>query len=516
MTILSVVLCAIIVAFVIINAKSKDESKEKDKLSQTETAKNQEEPEISETPETPSTGEPTNNDIIEGYYGDTLLKIEQIKKTESEIEPSENGRSYYISEKGDDSNDGLSPEKPIASINALNKLKLHTGDVVYFERGGIYRGMINADVAGVSYTSYGEGSKPEIYGSLNNYAKTGEWEETDVPDIYVFSEKFTKDVGNIVFDSGKEHGIKCVTEVRNGRTYNITTNLQFDSYADLTEDLHFYHDLDNTGLLYLYCKGRNPSELYDSIEIAERNNIINVRADNILIDNIEFRYCGSHAVGAGTCKGLTVQNCEFYWIGGSIQYDSVRFGNGVEIWGGATDFTVDNCYFNQIYDAAVTFQYKSDENSDLCSHNIKFTNNVMAYCNYSVEYFLDAGDNENNYFEDFVIDGNDMWFAGYGFCEQRPDKKADAHIKSWTHANPNRSKFIISNNIFAFGKNNLIETYSESGNRKPEYDSNIYIQYKNHNLGMNGNSDSVMIFDETAEKNIADKYGDKNAVVILF
>ena len=44
----------------------------------------------------------------------------------------ENGRSYYISEKGDDSNDGLSTEKPIASINALNKLKLHTGDVVYF------------------------------------------------------------------------------------------------------------------------------------------------------------------------------------------------------------------------------------------------------------------------------------------------------------------------------------------------------------------------------------------------
>lgn len=176
----------------------------------------------------------------------------------------------------------------------------------------------------------------------------------------------------------------------------------------------------------------------------------------------------------------------------------------------------DNCYFNQIYDAAVTFQFKSDENSDLCSHNIKFTNNVMAYCNYSVEYFLDAGDNENNYFEDFVIDGNDMWFAGYGFCEQRPDKKADAHIKSWTHANPNRGKFIISNNIFAFGKNNLVETYSESGNRKPEYDSNIYIQYMNHNLGRNGNSDSVMIFDETAEKNIVDNYGDKNAVVILF
>ena len=246
MTILSVVLCAIIVAFIIINAKSKDESKEKDKLSQTETAKNQEEPETSETP---STGEPTINDIIEGYYEDTLLKIGQIKKTESEIEPSENGRSYYISEKGDDSNDGLSPEKPIASINALNKLKLHTGDVVYFERGGIYRGMINADVAGVSYTSYGEGSKPEIYGSLNNYAKTGEWEETDVPDIYVFSEKFTKDVGNIVFDSGKEHGIKCVTEVRNGRTYNITTNLQFDSYADLREDLHFYNDLENTVIL---------------------------------------------------------------------------------------------------------------------------------------------------------------------------------------------------------------------------------------------------------------------------
>lgn len=454
-------------------------------------------------------------EVLEYYYESTKERISSIHNTKTAVVPSNGGTAYFVSNKGKDTNNGLSPETPIATISAVNKLNLKSGDVVYFERGGIWRGSITAHTPGVTYSAYGDGNKPELYGSSHNYAKTGMWLETDAANIYKYSEKIEADVGNIVFDGGKANGIKCVLEEKNGKTYNATTGKSYNTYADIDENMHFFHDSNNTKELYLYCSDGNPAELYDSIEFAEKRYIIDVGwRKNITVDNITFRYCGSHAVGAGSCDGLTVQNCEFYWIGGSIQWGSTRYGNGVEIYGVAWNFTVDNCYFSQIYDAAVTFQFQSGSDGNAVSQNIKFTNNVMEYCNYSVEYFLDSGKNKANYFKDFYISGNHMWYAGYGFCSQRKDKGQDAHIKSWSEANKNIGDFIIKNNIFAIAKKYMLETYTVDSNYGATYDSNTYIQFKNHYFGRNRNTSYFSRFTDNVREEILQNYGDKNAKII--
>ena len=76
--------------------------------------------------------------------------------------------------------------------------------------------------------------------------------------------------------------------------------------------------------------------------------------DDITVDNLCLKYTGVHGVGAGTVNDLTVQNCEFGWIGGSVQgvlgsnkYET-RFGNAVEIYGGCENYTVQNNYIYQI------------------------------------------------------------------------------------------------------------------------------------------------------------------------
>ena len=458
---------------------------------------------------------PGENEVLNTFYKDTEARIENIKNTDSQIKPTGTGTAYYVSNRGNDNNNGLSPDEPIATISAVNRLNLKAGDVVYFERGGVWRGSIKAYTSGVSYSAYGEGSKPEIYGSSHNYAEFGEWIETDVPNIYKYSEKVDKDVGNIIFNNGEFCGIKCVLEEKFGVIYNRTTDKRFDSYADLTENLHFFHDSSKTKELYLYCSGGNPADLYDSIEFAEGIDIIETKwSNNITIDNITFRYSGDFAVSAMSCEGLTVRNCEFYWIGGSIQYGSVRFGNGVQVWGQAKNFTVDNCYFNQIYDAAVTFQFSGESNNEVHCDNIKFTNNVMEYCNYSVEYFLDYGKNNANDFGNFTISGNHMWYAGYGLCSQRPDKGGDAHIKSWTHANQNKGNFHISNNLFAMAKTYLCETYSSIENRGAQYNSNTYIQFLNRYLGRNDKTLYCARFTKDVGETILQNFGDENAEVI--
>lgn len=50
--------------------------------------------------------------------------------------------------------------------------------------------------------------------------------------------------------------------------------------------------------------------------------------------------------------------------------------------------------------------------------------------------------------EDYVIAGNLMWDAGTGFCEQRPDRDQDAHIKSCARSN-RAAGHVVRNNLFA-------------------------------------------------------------------
>ena len=72
------------------------------------------------------------------------------------------GKAYYVSNNGNDENDGKSPETPWASLTKVNSFALQSGDGVFFERGGLWRGWINAK-EGVTYAAYGKGDKPIFY-----------------------------------------------------------------------------------------------------------------------------------------------------------------------------------------------------------------------------------------------------------------------------------------------------------------------------------------------------------------
>ncbi len=468
----------------------------------------------------------TEQEMLDKYRGHTDWKIAEIRTTQDNIKPAKGGTAYYVSSiNGSYKNDGLSPEKPLAKLADLGKIKyqLKAGDVVYFERGSVFRGQLIAEVEGVTYAAYGEGNKPEFYASPGNAAQKGEWVETETKNVYKYSLNLHgKDVGTIVFDGGKQHGIKCVIRTENGgATYNNTTGERFKTYNDLKHNLHFYHNYNGSGYLYLYCKDGNPSDVFDSIELNVKQNIISVKADNVTFDNLCLKYGGAHGIGAGTRKNLKVTNCEFGWIGGSIQAEGIfgrkygtRYGNAVEIYGGCDNFSVSNCYFYQIYDAAVTFQYSTDGTSEIKMKNVNFSNNVMEYCNYSFEYFLTGGSYNTSYIENVKVTDNLMWYTGYGLCEQRPDKDCDAHIKSWGHGNARRGKFEINNNLFAISKTELIQSNAANGSDAPTYSGNTYIQFENGYLGKTASLNRSFMFDDNVKDGILSYLGDKNSTVV--
>lgn len=81
--------------------------------------------------------------------------------------------TYYISNSGSDSFNGISPIFPWKTIDKLNSVmnRLLPGDVILFERGGYFTGQILLDASGnivspVIFGAYGEGKSPVISGAI--------------------------------------------------------------------------------------------------------------------------------------------------------------------------------------------------------------------------------------------------------------------------------------------------------------------------------------------------------------
>lgn len=72
---------------------------------------------------------------------------------------------YYVSPTGNDLNNGTSVNTPWQTITRANQANLQPGDKILFQRGGTFRGRINAYVNGITYEAYGSGNNPIINAS---------------------------------------------------------------------------------------------------------------------------------------------------------------------------------------------------------------------------------------------------------------------------------------------------------------------------------------------------------------
>ena len=505
----------------------------------------------------------------------TDARITEIKST-SNIIPSTRTVYYVSSSEGNDNNSGTSASNPFKTIAKVNStIKNKSNVTVCFKRNDIWRGEQLEAVDGLTVTAYGTGAKPVIMGSPENgggTANASKW--TDMGNNiwrYEGSQNWS-DVGNIIFNGGESYATKIIQlyVMNEGWTsYALTdyTNAPaqqytFKDYKDLKNDLDFYHDKNfsggsgATGYLYIYSE-TNPALRFDSIEFATNLKLVYIHHDNnVTIDNICFKYTGAHAVAAdgspdATLSNLTVQNCEFYWIGGSIQsrikasvigteavvYDE-RYGNAIEVYGQVNGFVAKNNYIYQVFDAGITVQKTvGDSNDNWTQKNIEFSGNVIEYCNYSIEYFLTKiPDGNNSKMQNFVIKDNYMWNAGYGFCETRMiwGRGFAAHIKCQFTAPCNRAEnFVISNNVMIGAKDSFLQIRNSYGvDSMPLFEDNTLYGYydfdgnaaKGFRLGEVGvKSDDKQVwasYDSNIEEYLADnmgsKYGDGNKYYFIF
>lgn len=165
-------------------------------------------------------------------------------------------------------------------------------------------------------------------------------------------------------------------------------------------------------MIYLYSNG-NPAKVYKSIECATYG--LRCLADtgqNIIFKDLKFQNSGVHAIaGLATCKNIKVLCCDFENIGGCVwEYSlKIRFGNCVEFWNVAENIEISECYFNNIYDSAITHQ-----GGQYCkfAKNLIITNNVFIKCGMAAYEQRDKLPISSKFNNNICID------AGEGFSKQ--------------------------------------------------------------------------------------------------
>lgn len=234
------------------------------------------------------------------------------------------------------------------------------------------------------------------------------------------------DVGNIIFDHGESCGWK---------RWSID---ELQSTGD-----YFYDPA--TWRVYLHAEA-NPATRHQSIELALKRHVVDhTNVHHVVFDNLALRYGGAHGFGGGQTHHLTIRRCDVSYIGGSVLHHRngrpVRYGNGIEFWGGARDNLVEHCRLWQIYDAALTNQNQGQIKTQ---RDITYRNNLIRNCEYSFEYWNRPAESVT---ENIVFENNTCLHAGVVWAHaQRPDPNG-SHVMLYTNLARTRD-VIIRRNIF--------------------------------------------------------------------
>src|SRR3989339_2159870 len=95
--------------------------------------------------------------------------------------------TYYVSNTGLDTNNGISESTPWQTISKVNATTFSPGDSILFKRGDTFYGSITVSQSGtagnpITFSSYGSGSQPIITGftDVTEWTNLGNniWEST--------------------------------------------------------------------------------------------------------------------------------------------------------------------------------------------------------------------------------------------------------------------------------------------------------------------------------------------------
>lgn len=482
-----------------------------------------------------------NYTLLQENAPDVSAQRDAILNSETEISkgdtfiPGETytGTAYYVSNSGNDSNSGTSPEQAWATLEKVDTADLQRGDAVFFERGGIWYGHFRARADEVTYSAYGQGNKPIISGGDPHVSNPENWTEhgktADGGTVWLYNKAQT-DVTHILFNAGDTIGLR-MTPNYTVDGYVNENGLPFDVLTQFTEDLNFFCELDLTewdfsnslydiyhpAKLYLRCDGGNPAEVFSDIQVMYNLNGIVSEYCGTVIDNLCIQYFGSPGIYCEPAwsshireeyeltPSVTVQNCEISYCGGGMDYNAVNdqlwqpsFAGGAIGLGGNGNRALNN-YIHDVDKMVFIISYHGFDVQGAGYEGITIDgnlliNNCQAFHLTDYSYWI-AGRENPCYFKNFELSNNTILYSGYGwFSELEKSLANDSYYPSLAcielcgNKHPEDSIYITDNLFYGaelclvFNPSNrdAPEMTGFDDVKEPIFSGNTYVQYKGY------------------------------------
>lgn len=482
------------------------------------------------------------------------------------------GTAYYIASDGDDRAAGTSPETAWATIDRLNEADLDYGDAVFFRRGDVWRAAQVESRPGVTYSAYGEGEKPGLYGSVENGGGAEKWslwcEGEDGRKIWVYYRPML-DCGSIALC--EDLAAEKVQPFWNGQSYQLLSDLwltdqteqaaqeqaalpEFDPKVHLTEDLTFFSQASNglpdtlpiyllgwvdtgereqycltaDGPLYLRCDQGNPGELYEDMEFLSPYAPFDGVQNDVVIDNLSLLYTGRNILSvAPECEGVLVQNCELGWGGGcaaSYATDTITgYGAGVQRNGGvggasSSHNTFRNNYVHETYQEGLGLETAIEFSGQVFDvTDVTVEGNVFYHCGSALIYFnWDEVANPDHQFRNVSFRDNWVFYSTMSDWVDTGEDVAGSFTGAFTiDGGPNMQDGTVEvrDNVFFAARECLVYIKTYVPEYLPDFEGNCYAQFSD---GVFFSSVSAPCYwSGSAQAGARDLLGDESGEVLI-
>lgn len=500
---------------------------------------------------------------------------ELILNTQPEIAIT--GTTYYVSNSGDDANDGLSPETAWATLERVFKKSyevwsskndttfLKPGDAVLLERGGTWYikpddhvGLTSDALnipSGVVLGAYGTGERPVIRGDIPQASEPDFWElyyEENGVKIWASTEKL-QDVNVIVLNGGESYAEEVMPYWSlplndycdpAGNAFSIedalSTDCTFCSLLDLpnyTEGMDVSNET-YTGTLYLRCDAGNPAEVYQEIAVPQAQTGLELTTDAGTV-GIDLRYFTCIAIAMSGYDGFTdqsVSNCEISWCGGlfhNFQSDDALPQGVLKPYcgGGALQVSgpgnsVKDCFIHDCgpFTLICTIHFGRIHHYE----NQTYTGNLIERCGTAMHIAdlvkMDTPSTEYGFISNLRFSDNIVMDNGYGWVDNMISQIGNsifyAAIENAMGA-ANNDGIYIMNNIFYRSPycllllNSHLWESSEKVNRPIEFAGNTYIQQEGLGLVILDWEKGFQAFDDSDKAGFLELIGDTTGKVIF-
>jgi hypothetical protein len=504
--------------------------------------------------------QPTNPGEIDDPKGPELKDPNPIDKDSEDpidtkpIEPAlEFKRAFYVSNSGDDSKNGLTPETAWRTIARVNKQVLEPGDAVLFEKGSVWVGeRLQVSSSGTAenriiYSAYGEGAKPIISGmrTVTGWYNAENWVRETGLGSNMWSIRY----------SSRDNIRLWIDGIEQARKYENNK---------VSAENQFHMDGSNN-ILYIYSK-ENPAKLFTSLETSGNGwDDFALNKDYITLHNLELK--GWHRIRIHGSSYWIIDNCDIGrnagsygiqtyktkennligWIVRNNKFDTydrlpvTRHKDGVYntadalvLNQGSIDWRIHDNYFAGWGHTALGMRTSVGDTEPIEGvwiYNNEFTNEGMNYGR-AISGRITAGlTNENNpvkIFNNKIIEQgvqgkltftyaeifNNIWHITRG-VENDPDQSASAFTVTGGN-NAVASHMKIYNNIFAYAGDRLVQIPGYPNHQPVEHNifrNNIFYESsgKLFRAGYYGNE---QINSNIFENNIFWKSGDTNIIEV--